>query len=77
MATLNYRAPIFQRASPTAITLPQSSFWAEPGIERDQSMNLNLITRHNVNGSRTIDGTTADDTIVMSVSFFCYISGSI
>ncbi|KAJ7041433.1 hypothetical protein C8F04DRAFT_1253125 [Mycena alexandri] len=66
MATLNCRAPIFQRASPTAVTIPQSSFWAEPEIERGQSMNLNLITRTNVNGSRTINGTTADDTITTS-----------
>jgi hypothetical protein len=64
MATLNCRAPIFQRPSPAAI--PQSSFWAEPEFERGQSMNLNLITRTNVNGSRAADGTT-------TVSFFRYI----
>ncbi|KAJ7454341.1 hypothetical protein B0H11DRAFT_2287980 [Mycena galericulata] len=66
MATLNCRAPIFQRASPTAITIPQSSFWIEPEIERGQSMNLNLISRTGANGSRTTSGPIADDTIAMS-----------
>ncbi|KAJ7254143.1 hypothetical protein C8J57DRAFT_1722164 [Mycena rebaudengoi] len=60
MATLNCRAPILKRTSPTAI--PQSSFWAEPEIERGQSMSLNLITRTNDNGSRTADGTTTHGT---------------
>ncbi|KAJ6495010.1 hypothetical protein DFH09DRAFT_1103873 [Mycena vulgaris] len=54
MATLNGLAPILQ----------------EPEIERGQSMNLNLITRTGVNGSRTTDGTTVHDTIVMSMEAF-------
>ncbi|KAF8144066.1 hypothetical protein K438DRAFT_2029318 [Mycena galopus ATCC 62051] len=66
MATLNCRAPIFQPPSPTTITVPQSSFWAEPEIERDQRMNLDLITEAGVNGSRTTSRITADDTIGMS-----------
>ncbi|KAJ6537947.1 hypothetical protein B0H19DRAFT_1270325 [Mycena capillaripes] len=66
MATLNCRVPLYQGASSMAITVPQSSFWAEPEIESGQSMNLNLITRTGVNGSRTTDGTTAEDIIVMS-----------
>ncbi|KAJ7439015.1 hypothetical protein B0H11DRAFT_2103067 [Mycena galericulata] len=66
MATLNCRAPIFQRASPTAISIPQSSFWVEPEIERGQSMNLNLITRTGANGSRTTSGPPAENTIVMN-----------
>jgi hypothetical protein len=66
MATLNCRAHIFQ-AVPTAITIPQSSFWAEPEVERCQSMNVNLTTR--LNGSRTTDGTATHDTIVIGVSF--------
>ncbi|KAJ7698308.1 hypothetical protein B0H17DRAFT_1129832 [Mycena rosella] len=53
-------------ASPTAITVPQSSFWAELDIERGQSMNFNLIPRTGVNGSHTTDGTAAHDNIVMS-----------
>jgi hypothetical protein len=72
MATLNCRAPISQGASAAAITVPQSSFWAEPQIESGGSMNLNLIARTGVSICTT-DGTTADDTIVVGVSFLCYI----
>ncbi|KAJ6484195.1 hypothetical protein C8R45DRAFT_1214989 [Mycena sanguinolenta] len=60
MATLNCRAQIFQGDSPAAITIPQSSFWAEPQTESGQSMNLRLINHTGV------DGTTVRDTIVMS-----------
>jgi hypothetical protein len=73
MATLNCRAPISQGASAAAITVPQSSFWAEPQIESGGSMNLNLIARTGVSISRTTDGTTADDIIAVGVSFLCYI----
>ncbi|KAF7343100.1 hypothetical protein MVEN_01740400 [Mycena venus] len=66
MATLNCRASNFQKASPAAITIPPSSFWAEPQIESGESMNLSLITRTGVNESRTTDGTTPEDAVVMT-----------
>ncbi|KAJ7814293.1 hypothetical protein B0H14DRAFT_2604264 [Mycena olivaceomarginata] len=61
MATLNYRTPIFKDGAETEIFFPQSSFWVEPGVERSEGMDLNLITRAGVNGA------AAHDTIVMSI----------